>query len=56
MGIKVDTICTGWVQIDMGGENAKLTIEESTAQIVAFALRDDFPNGQFLRHGELIPW
>ena len=56
MGIKVNTICPGWVQTDMGGENATLTIEESTTQIVAFALRDDFPNGQFLRHGELIPW
>ena len=56
MGIKVNTICPGWVKTDMGGENATLTIEESTTQIVAFALRDDFPNAQFLRHGELIPW
>ena len=50
MGIKVNTICPGWVKTDMGGENATLTIEESTTQIVAFALRDNFPNGQFLRH------
>ena len=56
MGIKVNTICPGWVKTDMGGENATLTIEESTSQIVAFALRDNFPNGQFLRHGEIIPW
>ena len=56
MGIKVNTICPGWVNTDMGGENATLTIEESTSQIVAFALRDNFPNGQFLRHGEIIPW
>ena len=56
MGIKVNTICPGWVQTDMGGENAILTIEESTTQIVAFALRDDFPNGQFLRQSELIFW
>jgi len=56
MGIKVNTICPGWVQTDMGGENATLTIEESTTQIVAFALRDDFPNGQFLRQSELIFW
>ena len=56
MGIKVNTICPGWVKTDMGGENATLTIEESTTQIVAFALRDNFPNGQFLRHGEIIPW
>ena len=56
MGIKVNTICPGWVKTDMGGENATLTIEESTIKIVAFALRDNFPNGQFLRHGEIIPW
>ena len=56
MGIKVNTICPGWVKTDMGGENATLTIEESTTQIVAFALRDDFPNGQFLRQSELIFW
>ena len=56
MGIKVNTICPGWVNTDMGGENATLTIEKSTSQIVAFALRDNFPNGQFLRHGEIIPW
>ena len=54
MGIKVNTICPGWVQTDMGGENATLTIEESTAKIAAFALRDNFPNGQFLRQRELI--
>ena len=56
MGIKVNTICPGWVKTDMGGENATLTIEESTAQIADFALRDNFPNGQFLRYGEIIPW
>ena len=56
MGIKVNTICPGWVQTDMRGENAILALEESTTQIVAFALRDDFPNGQFLRQSELIFW
>ena len=55
-GIKVNTICPGWVKTDMGGENAALTIEESTTQIADFALRDNFPNGQFLRDGEIIPW
>ena len=49
---RVNTICPGWVRTDMGGENATLSIEESTTQIVDFALKDDFPNGQFLRHGE----
>ena len=56
LGIKVNTICPGWVQTDMGGANATLTIEESTTRIVNFALKDNFPTGQFLRHGEIIPW
>ena len=56
LGIKVNTICPGWVRTDMGGENATLSIEESTTQIVDFALKGDFPSGQFLRHGEIIPW
>ena len=56
MGIKVNAICPGWVKTDMGGENATLTIEQSTTQIATFALGENFPNGQFLRHGEKIPW
>ena len=54
--IKVNTICPGWVQTDMGGSNATLTIKESTEKIVKFALMDEFPNGKFLRHGEVLPW
>ena len=54
--ISVNAICPGWVQTDMGGSNASLTIEESTEKIVAFALNEEFPNGKFLRHGEILPW
>ena len=54
--IKVNTICPGWVQTDMGGSNATLTVKESTEKIVKFALMDKFPNGRFLRHGEVLPW
>jgi len=56
MRIKVNTICPGWVKTDMGGENATLTVEQSTARIAQFALMENFPNGQFVRHGEKIPW
>ncbi len=54
--IDVNAICPGWVQTDMGGSNASLTVKESTSKITDFALADDFPNGKFLRHGELIAW
>lgn len=54
--IKINAICPGWVKTDMGGNNATLTVKESTRKIVEFALRDEFPNGKFLRHGEIIPW
>ena len=54
--IKVNTICPGWVKTDMGGDSATLTVEESTDKIIEFALKRNFPNGKFLRHGTEIPW
>ena len=54
--ISVNAICPGWVQTDMGGSNASLTVEESTEKIVAFAMHEEFPNGKFLRHGKILPW
>ena len=54
--IKVNAICPGWVQTDMGGYEASLTVKESAESIKKFALSDNFPNGKFLRHGEELVW
>jgi NAD(P)-dependent dehydrogenase (short-subunit alcohol dehydrogenase family) len=56
-GIKINSVCPGWVRTEMGGSNAHLSIEEGVKGIVwAATLADDGPSGGFFRHGEPIPW
>lgn len=54
--IYVNAICPGWVQTDMGGENAELTVDESVSKIIKFIYSDSIPNGKFLRNGKILPW
>ncbi len=56
-GIKINSVCPGWVRTDMGGADAELSVAEGAAGIVwAACLPDDGPSGGFFRHGQPIPW
>ena len=56
-GVKVNSVCPGWVRTDMGGKHAPLSVEEGAEGIVwAATLPEDGPSGGFFRHGERIPW
>ncbi|EIC21448.1 SDR family oxidoreductase [Thiorhodovibrio frisius] len=56
-GIKINSVCPGWVRTEMGGSNATRSIEEGAEGIVwAATLPDDGPSGGFFRDGQPIPW
>jgi NAD(P)-dependent dehydrogenase (short-subunit alcohol dehydrogenase family) len=56
-GIKINSVCPGWVRTEMGGEHAHLSIDEGVKGILwAATLAADGPSGGFFRHGEPIPW
>jgi NAD(P)-dependent dehydrogenase (short-subunit alcohol dehydrogenase family) len=56
-GVKVNSVCPGWVRTDMGGPDATLSVQEGAAGILwAATLPDDGPSGGFFRNGEAIPW
>jgi NAD(P)-dependent dehydrogenase (short-subunit alcohol dehydrogenase family) len=56
-GVKVNSVCPGWVRTEMGGDRAPLSVEEGARGIAwAATLPDDGPTGGFFRHGERIDW
>ncbi len=56
-GIKINSVCPGWVRTEMGGPQAPLSVEQGAEGIVwAATLPEDGPSGGFFRHGERIPW
>jgi NAD(P)-dependent dehydrogenase (short-subunit alcohol dehydrogenase family) len=56
-GIKVNTMCPGWVRTDMGGSAAPRSVEEGADTAVWLAtLPDDGPTGGFFRDRKPIPW
>jgi NAD(P)-dependent dehydrogenase (short-subunit alcohol dehydrogenase family) len=56
-GIKVNTMCPGWVRTAMGGSGASKSVEDGADTAVWLAtLPDDGPTGGFFRDRKPIPW
>ena len=55
--ILVNSVCPGWVRTDMGGQNARRSVEEGADTPVWLAtLPDGGPRGGFFRDRKPIPW
>jgi len=56
-GVKINSVCPGWVRTDMGGPDATRSVAEGAKGIVwAATLPDEGPTGGFFRDEERIPW
>ena len=53
----VNSVCPGWVRTDMGGSNARLSVEEGADSIVWLATEAPHKlTGKFIKERKEIPW
>jgi NAD(P)-dependent dehydrogenase (short-subunit alcohol dehydrogenase family) len=55
--VKVNAAHPGWVQTELGGKDAPVSVADGAKTAVRLAtLADDGPTGQFFHMGESLPW
>jgi NAD(P)-dependent dehydrogenase (short-subunit alcohol dehydrogenase family) len=55
-GVSVNSVCPGWVQTEMGGSGAPLSVEKGADTIVWLATEATILTGRFYRDRRMIPW
>jgi len=55
-GIKVNSMCPGWVRTDMGGSNAERPVEKGAETAVWLSTEGKIPTGKFFKDKKEIPW
>jgi NAD(P)-dependent dehydrogenase (short-subunit alcohol dehydrogenase family) len=54
--IRINSVCPGWVQTDLGTADAHRTVEQGAAIIVKLATMENPPTGKFLDDNGEIAW